>query len=243
MIIAENEIYKQRAEEVSAFLGNSCAHLQDLLTLNIGSTISVSINSDKKPSPLFVDFVDGKLNHRINSGNKKELLIRALGIKPNEQHDVFDATAGLGKDSFIMASRGANVTMFEKNPLIFLLLEDGLVRANNDDKTVEISKNMSLINTDFLEYTPANKPYAVYLDPMFPERRKSALVKKDMQVFHLILHDTPITDENLMLQKALDIADKKVVVKRPIKAPNLAGRYPNHVVSGKTCRYDVYVAP
>jgi 16S rRNA (guanine1516-N2)-methyltransferase len=181
------------------------------------------------------------MNHRINSGNRKELLIKALGIKPSIQHDVFDATAGLGKDSFIIASRGATVTMFEKNPIIFILLENGLMRANNDDKISNISTNMSLINSDFLEYTPDKKPYAVYLDPMFPERRKSALVKKDMQIFHIILHNTTPTDENLMLQKALDIAEKKVVVKRPIKAPNLAGKCPNHVVLGKTCRYDVYL--
>ena len=82
-------------------------------------------------------------------------------------------------------------------------------------------------------------PQVVHLDPMFPHREKSALVKKEMRLFRELAGDDD--DAPRLLEAALDVATHRVVVKRPRKAPPIAGPAPQHVIEGKTSRYDLYV--
>jgi 16S rRNA (guanine1516-N2)-methyltransferase len=78
----------------------------------------------------------------------------------------------------------------------------------------------------------------IYIDPMYPRRKKSALVKKDMQILQR-LHDED-NDAAALLENALLYAIKRVVVKRPIQAEALNDRQPNTAIKSKKTRDDVY---
>ena len=154
---------------------------------------------------------------------------------------VFDATAGLGEDSLLLAAAGFSVTMCEGDPVIAALLADGLRRAVDDPELSGIVGRMSLVEGDSIEILPSltEAPDVVYLDPMFPARTKSAAVKKKFQLLHRL--ESPCADEASLMDAALAARPRKIVVKRPIKAPVLAGVRPSHSISGKAVRYDVIV--
>lgn len=195
---------------------------------------------DKHSKPFYIDFLSGKLNYRANqAGLRKEALARAISMKPKENPTIIDATAGLGRDSFVLATLGYQVTMLEKSPLIFALLDDALqrARASSPDNACH---RLTLIHADALDWLPANtttsKPDVIYLDPMFPERRKSASVKKEMQILNDILgHDDDIKE---LLTISLACAGKRVVVKRPRLAVN---EHADFSLPGNSTRFDVYL--
>ena len=90
--------------------------------------------------------------------------------------------------------------------------------------------------TALTDITP--RPQVVYLDPMFPHKQKSALVKKEMRVFQSLVG--PDLDADGLLAPARQLATKRVVVKRPDYAPPLADvATPNAVVT-KGHRFDIY---
>ncbi|PMR76602.1 class I SAM-dependent methyltransferase [Billgrantia endophytica] len=197
-------------------------------------------------APLSVDFVAGRAAHRRRfGGGRGQLIARACGLAAGVTPDVIDATAGLGRDAFVLAALGAEVLMIERVAAIYALLEDGLARARAHTDTAEIAARLSLVRGDAacqLEALVAAggvAPQVIHLDPMFPHREKSALVKKEMRVFRLLAGDDD--DSPRLLEAALDVATHRVVVKRPLKAPPIAGPAPRHVIEGKTSRYDLYV--
>ena len=108
---------------------------------------------------------------------------------------VLDATAGLGRDSFVLATFGCDVQMVERSPVIAALLKDGLRRARQDPGVAEIASRMQVINADAISYlqelSKEKRPQVIYLDPMYPHRDKTALVKKEMRVFRDIVGDDP----------------------------------------------------
>lgn len=171
----------------------------------------------------------------------RELLVKAVRVRGVEEIRVFDATAGLGEDSMLLAAAGFSVTMCEDDPVIAALLADGLGRAVDDPVLSGIVGRMSLVEGDSIEILPslAEAPDVVYLDPMFPARTKSAAVKKKFQLLHRL--ESPCADEASLMGAALAARPRKIVVKRPIKAPVLAGVRPSHSISGKAVRYDVIV--
>lgn len=171
----------------------------------------------------------------------RELLVKAVRVRGVEGIRVFDATAGLGEDSLLLAAAGFSVTMCEGDPVIAALLADGLRRAADDPELSGIVERMSLVEGDSIEILPSltEAPDVVYLDPMFPARTKSAAVKKKFQLLHRL--ESPCADEASLMDAALAARPRKIVVKRPIKAPVLAGVRPSHSISGKAVRYDVIV--
>ena len=171
----------------------------------------------------------------------RELLVKAVRVRGAEWIRVFDATAGLGEDSLLLAAAGFSVTMCEGDPVIAALLADGLRRAVDDPELSGIVGRMSLVEGDSIEILPSltEAPDVVYLDPMFPARTKSAAVKKKFQLLHRL--ESPCADEASLMDAALAARPRKIVVKRPIKAPVLAGVRPSHSISGKAVRYDVIV--
>lgn len=171
----------------------------------------------------------------------RELLVKAVRVRGVEGIRVFDATAGLGEDSLLLAAAGFSVTMCEGDPVIAALLADGLRRAADDPELSGIVGRMSLVEGDSIEILPSltEAPDVVYLDPMFPARTKSAAVKKKFQLLHRL--ESPCADEASLMDAALAARPRKIVVKRPIKAPVLAGVRPSHSISGKAVRYDVIV--
>ncbi|MDR5900812.1 class I SAM-dependent methyltransferase [Halomonas icarae] len=196
--------------------------------------------------PLAVDFTAGRAAHRRRfGGGRGQLIARACGLTQGVTPTVVDATAGLGRDAFVLASLGARVLMMERVTAIFALLEDGLARALADADTAEIAMRMQLVHGDAVRDLEARvaesgfSPQVIHLDPMFPHREKSALVKKEMRLFRTLAGDD--ADAPRLLEAALDVATHRVVVKRPRKAPAIEGPAPRHVIEGKTSRYDLYV--
>lgn len=172
----------------------------------------------------------------------KELLVRAAHIKGAEHPlRAVDATAGLGEDSLLLAAAGYEVLLVERDPVIAALLADCLRRARADERLAAVAGRMHLQPgeaTLVLGQLP-QAPHLVYLDPMFPAKGKAALTKKKLQLFQRL--EPPCAQEEELLAAALAAGPRRVVVKRPLKAPALAGRKPSHSVEGKTIRYDVFV--
>jgi 16S rRNA (guanine1516-N2)-methyltransferase len=194
---------------------------------------------------LFTEFVGGALGYRRRQGQTyKQPLARAVGLKHNVTPTVLDATAGLGRDAFILASWGCSLVLIEQSPLIAALLEDGLNRARRALETAAIAARMQLIQTDSIPWmgglSPAHRPEVVYLDPMYPERRKSALVKKEMRVLHALIEKDE-TGPSALLRVALECARQRVVVKRPRLALAIEGLPPDFAVASKNTRFDIYL--
>lgn len=198
------------------------------------------------PGPVFVDFVEGAMGHRRrHGGGRGQLVAKAVGIKKDRIPTVVDATAGLGRDSFILAMLGCQVRMFERSPVVAALLADGLARAAEDPDVSEVVQRMCLQVGDarqsLLALSDAERPDVVYVDPMHPERTKAAAVKKEMRLFRDLVGTD--ADDAELLQAALQIAQKRVVVKRPRKAVAIEGPKPSLVFEGKSTRFDVYLEP
>jgi 16S rRNA (guanine1516-N2)-methyltransferase len=195
------------------------------------------------PGPVYVDFVGGKVGHRRRSGEgRQQPLARAVGLKHGASPSVIDATGGLGRDAFVLATLGCDVRVIERSPVIAALLENGLMRARADAATAPIAARMHLIRTDARDYLAAladsERPDVIYLDPMYPHRTKSAFVKKEMRVLRMLLGDDEDTPQ--LLDATLTCARSRVVVKRPRGAPPIAGAPPHSQIESPNTRYDVY---
>ncbi|EKD73603.1 MAG: hypothetical protein ACD_45C00253G0001 [uncultured bacterium] len=193
--------------------------------------------------PLYVDFQSGKMTYRRqHSSLRREALARALGLKKRTQPlTIIDATAGLARDSFIIAALGFEITLIERSPIIHALVQDGIQRASKNPKLTPIMQRMHLIQGNAIPLLKnlADRPDIIYLDPMFPTRTKSALPKKEMRIFHEMIGDD--NDAAPLLNVALTCATERVVVKRPRLAPELAGIKPHVTFSGSSSRFDVYL--
>lgn len=200
------------------------------------------------PGPVRAEFVTGKMGYRReHGGGSGQLVARAVGLqKAKAGLHVLDATAGLGQDAFVLASLGCRVSLFERNPVIHALLADGLARAALNMDCAPIIDRMTLRAGSSIDWLTSAEEASetpdvadvIYLDPMFPHRDKSALVKKEMQVFRTVVGDDD--DSEALLKAALAIATYRVVVKRPRKAPTIPGPEPSTRIEGKSSRYDIY---
>ncbi|MEX0425764.1 16S rRNA (guanine(1516)-N(2))-methyltransferase RsmJ [Providencia rettgeri] len=197
---------------------------------------------EPKLGGIFVDFVSGAMAHRRKfGGGRGEAVAKAVGIKKDYLPDVIDATAGLGRDAFVLAALGCHVRMLERHPVVAALLDDGLQRGYQDAEIGPwLQERMSLIHassiTALSEITHA--PDVIYLDPMYPHRQKSALVKKEMRVFQSLVGADD--DADSLLAPAIALAKRRVVVKRPDYAEPLAGQKAPSAVTTKNHRFDIY---
>lgn len=196
---------------------------------------------DPKQGLVFVDFVSGATAHRRKfGGGKGQAIAKAIGLKPGVQIEVIDATAGLGRDAFVLASLGCNVTLVERSSIVAALLDDGLQRAYLNLEIGEwMQQRMRLHFGSSLVYLSNNQTDVVYLDPMFPHKKKSALVKKEMRIFQSVVGAD--LDSDSLLDAALKSARYRVVVKRPDYAPFLNDKKPSMSIKTKKNRFDVYV--
>ena len=192
--------------------------------------------------PIRVDFVAGAVAHRrLFGGGSGQMIAKAVGIGPGVRPLVLDATAGLGRDAFVLAELGCPVTLIERQPLIAALLEDGLQRALADAEVRVVVARMRLLHGDAIALMHAwadQTPQVIYLDPMFPHRDKTALVKKEMRLFRPLAGDDD--DAPALLEAALALASHRVVVKRSRKAPAIAGEKPGYTLEGNSSRFDIY---
>ena len=201
------------------------------------------LSSENRFGAIVCDFTGGRVRHRHHhGGGVGQAIARAVGLKHASDLLIADLTAGLGEDAFVLAGLGARVVMVERHPVVAALLEDGLRRARREAQNADILaavERMSLVTADArIWLATADQADVIYLDPMFPERHKSALVRKEMQVLQRLVGADADCDELLLL--ALERARYRVVVKRARHAPSLAGLEPTFAVTGKTTRFDVY---
>lgn len=191
-------------------------------------------------SPVRVDFASPGLQHR-RRGGQNELLGRAVGVKGGERPRVLDATAGLGRDAYVLADLGCSVTLIERSTVLALMLDQALARASiSAIASVQLAASrMQLQPGDSRDYK-TSKETVIYLDPMFTDRRGSAAVKKDLSVLQA-LHDSVDNEDEQLLAWALEQPVRRVVVKRPMKSLPLGHRKPSHGIKGKAVRFDVYV--
>jgi 16S rRNA (guanine1516-N2)-methyltransferase len=196
--------------------------------------------------PIMVNFTSPAMTYRLkHGGGRGQAVARAVGLKKGWQPAVIDATAGLGRDGFILAYLGCHVHMLERSPIMAALLEDALERAEQSEQTAEIiKKRLRFTHTDSIHFLQKlreeNYPDVIYLDPMYPERSKSSLVKKEMRILREVAGDDEDAAE--LLKVALGCARNRVVVKKPrLAAPTLLSIKPSHQITGKTSRFDVYL--
>lgn len=186
-----------------------------------------------------------KMLPRIRRGNfQSELLVKASKIKGLDGvTTVMDCTAGLGEDSILLAAAGFMVRMYERDSIIAALLRDSLQRAIEIPELKPIVERMELYEEDSLKalYHLNEVPDVIYLDPMFPSRQKSALVKKKFQMLQQL--EQPCEEGDKFLQAAIACKPRKIVVKRPLKGEFLGNRKPDYSINGKTIRYDCIVIP
>lgn len=198
---------------------------------------------EPKLGAIYVDFASGAMAHRRKfGGGRGEAVAKAVGIKSGYLPDVVDATAGLGRDAFVLAAVGCKVRMLERNPVVAALLDDGLRRGYDDAEIGGwLRERLTLLHASSLTALLSVQlaPDVVYLDPMFPHRQKSALVKKEMRVFQSLVGED--LDADGLLMPACGLAKKRVVVKRPDYAPYLAESKPQASITTKSHRFDLYI--
>ncbi|WP_255987464.1 class I SAM-dependent methyltransferase [Chitinolyticbacter albus] len=191
---------------------------------------------------VWVDFVGGAQGHRRkHGGGRGQPVARALGLKPDYNPTVLDATAGLARDAFVLASLGCTLTLLERSPVACALVADGLDRAGQHPDTANIAARMTLIHADARQWLQASTAQwdVVFVDPMFPEPGKRAKPKKEMAAFQALIGGDE--DADALLDLARRHATRRVVVKRPRIAPWLAGEKPAFAFDGESTRFDAYL--
>lgn len=187
------------------------------------------------------DFTKSK-SRLIPNNLNGELLVKAAKLKNIQGMPIaVDATAGLGEDSLLLAAAGFHVRLYERNPVIAALLYDALRRGAHDPELAPIIGRMELHPEDSIAMLPRSTPSPdiVLLDPMFPTRQKSGLVKKKFQMLQQL--EQPCSDEQALLNAAISADPQRIVIKRPLKGPYLAGAKPGYSLKGKAIRYDCIV--
>lgn len=248
----DDSLWLPRARALAAELELPCLEVVDpkqvrdyprLLYVD-SSGLALRVTGKGAPGPVRAEFVQGKAGYRLaHGGGVGQLVAKAVGLnRARAGLDVLDATAGLGQDAFVLAGLGCRVRLLERSPVVHALLADGLARAAQVPGVMEVVSAMELIHADSIRWLSAHpeEPLAdvIYLDPMFPQRGKSAEVKKEMREFRPLVGDDP--DAAALLAAALPRARYRVVVKRSRRAPAIAGPEPSLVLEGKSSRYDVY---
>lgn len=226
------------------------AETNSLLSLNFNSEYT-ELRDNEKNISIHIDFISGDLAHRQKyGGGRGQSIAKAIGLKQGSAPpSVLDATAGLAKDAYVLACLGCTMTLVERSPIVAELIKDAIHRAKEDEhfKAV-LEKGFKVINQSSIEYLSRleNKPAhknahfdVIYLDPMYPDKKKSASVKKNMQILQKLLGKDEDTQE--LLNVALKVAKKRVVVKRPKGAENLTKQKPTYTVESKKTRYDIYI--
>ena len=187
-------------------------------------------------------FIEGPILHRLKYGRGRgQNLAKAVGMKFNKNRNIIDATAGLGYDSFILASLGAKVTLIERSQKMHELLQNGIDEGISFGGEIEkIINRMKLLFGDSKDILPKLTPEVIMIDTMYKDRKKTALVKNNMRLVRNIVG--PDSDYIDLLKVALNCATNRVVLKQPRYAePIKEIRKCSHQILGKTIRYDVFM--
>lgn len=191
---------------------------------------------------IHIDFTSAAFHHRLKYGGEKgQALAKAVGLNKGRTPAIVDATAGLGRDGFILAHLGAEVIMIERSPIVAIALQKALQIARQAEPVfAEPANRIKLVTGDAIELLADISPQVIYIDPMHPARKKSALVKQDMRDLRQVVGDD--SDKKNLIITALQCSNQRVVLKWP-KAADLPGGLPkpSYEISGKTTRYYVFI--
>lgn len=202
----------------------------------------LQLTGAKAPGPVRCGFYDPAMAYR-RRGGQNELLGRAVGVHKNPGCRVLDTTAGFAADGFVLADLGAQVLLCERHPLLATLLTlsvNHLMRKEQDWRG-DVVRRLSVRRGDSrsLSAGALRCDDVLYLDPMFPSGRRSA-AGKNMALLQRILPESPDDAAPSLLRWALCQPVRRVVVKRPLKAPLLGDVRPSHALCGRSVRFDVY---
>lgn len=202
-----------------------------------------------------VSYADGEVGHALDSkaelhrlaegGLKNGDLGRAVGAHKQPKR-VLDVTGGLGRDACALAAMGCTVDVVERSPVLAALWQDVLERVDHD--VVQRLRFQQAEAADALRALVDEelRPQVVLLDPMFPKRKKKALVKKELRAVKALLDDEdlfgdPDAEGSELVALAQQVATERVVVKRPVRAPPLGPV--SFDKKGKVLRFDVWLVP
>lgn len=215
---------------------------KSFLTENYNQESKLKIIFDS-PTPLIIDSENRRLRidfkndaenyNKTKSNMSSEPLSRALGSGKKGRR-VLDLSAGMAIDSVFLVQLGYQVTALERNPLLYLALQQARLNAQ-----IELQSHIEFIFTEsehYLKTTEASFDVC-YFDPMFPQKKKSALPKQEMVLFkNLVGSDA---DASVVLKHAIESKKfKRCVVKRPVSAEPLLP--PSGAIEGKMIRFDIY---
>ena len=249
VVAAASRGVQARARSVAEALNLEFVAIAD----DLDSGVALVIDTDRswlqrlqspRLGPVYNDFSAADMVYRRKSGHN-EPLGRAIGVKGDKRPKVFDATAGLGRDAFVLADLGCSVTLSEQSAPLCYLLEQAreLALMSANDKVVEAVSRMRVLRGDSRQQAVEGFD-VIYIDPMFPERGKTAAVKKDLAtVPALQAHSSVANAPEDLVVWAMAQPVERVVIKRPVKAPVLGTVKPSHSITGKTVRFDVMVKP
>jgi 16S rRNA (guanine1516-N2)-methyltransferase len=193
--------------------------------------------------PVRVDFLEDWRRLKIG---KQDLLAKAVGVK-GAGLSVTDATAGWGQDTLRLLKLGCEVTAIEHSPVLYSLLRDGLRRASGQDEKwrSEVAPRLHLIHGDAAEILPEMNPVrreVIFMDPMFPERKKAALAKGEMQLLQALLGKTADHDLERLWRAGRESAGRRLVFKSPrLTKPVTEKPKPTLQFEGRSIRYDVWL--
>lgn len=222
------------AELQLPLVASSAAHVQLIVT---EQRLELQVTGLGKP--LAVDFLAGRTAHRQRHGGAEQLT-KALGLRRRQRPRVLDACAGLGQDAWMMATLGCEVELLERSPIIAALLRDGLKRAIGTPEAARLRLHVADARLWLAALTEVQQPDVVYLDPMYPARGETALPGKALRVLRAVVGDDP--DATELLTVALRCARRRVVVKRPLRAPALGDFTPDVQYRGRSTRFDVHLS-
>ncbi len=235
--------HRAQAEELAAHVDAPCICALEVDASQLALHVDASgLSLARDGMVLTGDFT--RMMPRLRQGAlQRELLVRAARIKGEAHPCAVDATAGLGEDALLLAAAGFEVVLCESDPVIAALLVDACRRGAQCEQLAPIVARMHVVERDSSRLLAAlPEPVdVVYLDPMFPGRTKSAAVKKKFQLIHGLERPCDAEAERALMTAAMRAARRKVVVKRPVKGPYLAGVKPSHSLTGKAVRYDCIV--
>lgn len=249
-VATNDRLFELEAQSLAMSLGLAFLSLKtplkfvtqyDYLILKTQDGIAIAKTGKGAPKPVYVDFTSGAADHRRRfGGGKGQDIAKAVGLNKRSTLSVLDATAGLGRDAFVLACLGCSVSLCERVNFVRAMLEDGLYRGSFHHEVADIVAEMRLLDTDIAGVDADSRFDVVYLDPMYPHMDKSsAAAKKEMAFFRdLVGQDL---DADALLPNALRLAEYRVVVKRPKSAPYLNHAEPTYQLEGKSGRFDIYV--
>ncbi len=191
-----------------------------------------------------VDFTTGEVGFQVRARNAPHHpLVRAAKIGPGSGRKVVDATAGLGRDAFLIAAHGIEITAIERSPEMFRRLREALEHARAaGPEFAAIVERITLRQGDSRELLQQLEPDIVFIDPMHPVEGRKARSGRDITLLRDVVGSDPDSAE--LIQAALAASRRRVIVKWPMRAGRIAGLPPpTFEVSGRSIRYHVFCRP